>query len=407
MQKNLERHWPYVFGLLGPLAYFSVYALWIPILLILIIKCSHLVFVIRTDGLIFFRRYAFYFILPIFGLLSAIWAIVPLDAVSTAMKFVSYIFMAIFLGVAVKNANVREKNQIPLITASGFLLTYPIVILDVMLAGYISSTFKTSLYAVEIYSRGTAITACLLVPVALGLFRNNSKWFSIAFVLSSLGMIFGLNMEAAKLAIVCGVIIYFVVKWKPKAFWSLIILPILSFFVFPFIFLTPISDRDKCWLNEVHSSGLHRIMIYQFMTENIKEKPWVGWGMDASRSIPGGSTGVQSVECIKSDESRYILRMGGTKTLHPHNAGIQIWLELGLMGCLFLLFSICLLIFRMKEKIISDQGQAVLASTFYSICIIYGISFGLWQSWLMFSMILIASTILLLCSDHEKEPQNS
>ncbi|MEE2655724.1 MAG: O-antigen ligase family protein [Pseudomonadota bacterium] len=315
--------------------------------------------------------------------------------------------MAIFLGVAVKSANSREKEQIPLITASGFLSTYPIVILDVMLAGDISSAFKTSLYAVEIYSRGTAITACLLVPVAVGLFRSNSKWFSIAFILLSLGMIFGFNMEASKLAIVCGVIIYFVVKWKPKAFWSLIILPIVSFFVFPFIFLTPISDRDKCWLNEVHSSGLHRILIYQFMTEKIIEKPWIGWGMDASRSIPGGSTGVQSVDCIKSDESRYILRLGGTKTLHPHNAGIQIWLELGLLGCLFLLFSICLLMSRMKEKIISDQGQAILASTFYCISIIYGISFGLWQSWLMFSMILVGSTILLLFSDHGKDPQIS
>ena len=89
MQKNLERYWPYVFGLLGPLSYFSVYALWLPILLILILKCSHLVFVIRTDGPRFFRRYVFYFLLPIFGLLSAIWAIVPLDAVSTAMNFVS------------------------------------------------------------------------------------------------------------------------------------------------------------------------------------------------------------------------------------------------------------------------------------------------------------------------------
>ena len=112
MQKFLERNWPSVFGLLGPLAYFSVYALWLPIILILLLKFSTIITTMRSEGLKNLKHCLLYFVLPIFGALSASWAIVPLDAVSTSMKFFVYIFMAILLGMIVRNANDNEKQKI-------------------------------------------------------------------------------------------------------------------------------------------------------------------------------------------------------------------------------------------------------------------------------------------------------
>jgi len=406
MQKFLERNWPSVFGLLGPLAYFSVYALWLPIILILLLKFSTIITTMRSEGLKNLKHCLLYFVLPIFGALSASWAIVPLDAVSTSMKFFVYIFMAILLGMIVRNANDNEKQKIFMSAAVGFLLAFPFALLDVLLVGAISSPFK-DWHAPDVYNRGTAITACLLFPITVGLYRHNYRKFSIVFGLISLAIIFGLYMESAQLAVLVAVITFCFVKWQTKLFWVFVAVPLLVTLAFPLFFVSPFSKSVQCRIYEIKHSAIHRIMIYQFASSKIIQKPLFGWGMDASRSMPEGTRKLETVKCVNSAGSKFNLYLDGTNMpLHPHNAGIQIWLELGLVGSILLFGSVLLLIKRIKCRLVKAEEHAVLASTFTCCCLIYNISFGIWQSWLMFAMILIVSTILLLCSDQEKDPQN-
>ena len=62
----------------------------------------------------------------------------------------------------------------------------------------------------------------------------------------------------------------------------------------------------------------HRLLIWDFAGKRIAERPLLGWGLDASRAIPGGK------ELIRPDQKRL--------PLHPHDAALQVWLELGLPG---------------------------------------------------------------------------
>ena len=86
-----------------------------------------------------------------------------------------------------------------------------------------------------------------------------------------------------------------------------------------------------------------RVAIWRFTTERVVERPWLGWGMDASRMWPG------------------------VIPLHPHNAALQVWLELGVVG-------------------------AACAAVAIAYLTIGALSFGVWQEWWLGLGVLAAVT---------------
>jgi O-antigen ligase len=102
-----------------------------------------------------------------------------------------------------------------------------------------------------------------------------------------------------------------------------------------------------------------REQIWRFALERCLEKPVFGWGFDASDSIPNfGEVSLRS-------EGQLIIPN------HPHNAPLQLWLELGLPGVLlggwFLL--------RLKERVQAPLAQAVLMFVLLNGML----SWGLWR----------------------------
>jgi len=111
--------------------------------------------------------------------------------------------------------------------------------------------------------------------------------------------------------------------------------------------------------DSIPQSWQHRLHIWKFVGDRIAEKPLVGWGFDSSRAIPGGKAATA---------------IGGERLpLHPHNAPLQVWLELGLVGAI--LTTAALLVgFRLS---IAATDLAMISS--YAVSAL--VSFGLWQNW--------------------------
>ncbi|WP_249118121.1 O-antigen ligase family protein, partial [Neoroseomonas alkaliterrae] len=85
-------------------------------------------------------------------------------------------------------------------------------------------------------------------------------------------------------------------------------------------------------------SALHRMLIWDFTAARIAERPVLGWGMEASRAIPGGR-GNPPAEVLDrmrvTDPARrawFAEPHVQILPLHPHNAALQVWLELGAVG---------------------------------------------------------------------------
>jgi len=125
-------------------------------------------------------------------------------------------------------------------------------------------------------------------------------------------------------------------------------------------------------------SSVHRLIIWTFALERHHEKPLVGWGLDASREIPGGHQAIPGYATAE------------LMPLHPHNGALQAWLELGALGVLSVMF----LYWRVAEKARTLGGDRLFAVAASSLLIGYGtqgmLSFGLWQNWWLSSLAIAA-----------------
>lgn len=113
-------------------------------------------------------------------------------------------------------------------------------------------------------------------------------------------------------------------------------------------------------------SFFHRLETWEFAAQRIAEHPLTGWGLNAARLVPGADAPLPG---------------GGVAMgLHPHNAALQIWLELGAVGALLAAAAVLWLaraIVRAPERHHVAFGLGLLATAF----VIAHLSFGIWQTW--------------------------
>ena len=124
-----------------------------------------------------------------------------------------------------------------------------------------------------------------------------------------------------------------------------------------------------------------RAYIWDFVAERTLERPVIGWGMDASRDIPNFG-----VEGFRG-------KPGPIIALHPHNAILQIWLELGGIG-VFLCLALLLTVLRKLRSLPEPEefyGYALFATTLTIACSAYGI----WQNQWIATMFLVGALVPL------------
>jgi len=152
------------------------------------------------------------------------------------------------------------------------------------------------------------------------------------------------------------------------------------------IFFAPVlgyvaSKVTPEWRSQLPFSWEERVENWAYMYDKILQKPWFGHGFDAVRTFTDTHT-------IRGFEGRALV------SLHPHNAGLQIWGELGLVGaCLA-----CLALFfaqkRLTEQGVLAKPQLVaLAGLTVSVTVIAGITYGVWQDWWWATIIFSATLI--------------
>lgn len=380
---------PLVFFLFGPLAFFAPKAMWLPLLLLLLTGTKAFVSVSSRDYRRLFGRAAPFLIIPVYGFISAFWAIVPGDAVETSGKLLGYFLAASLVLIIVDHLSEVEKKSVFIWAATGFVAADLFVWLDLGTAGAISGLFKQDPFNANFYSRGAALSACALLLLAIGLFRLFEKRLALLFLVTSLATVFVLQNEAAKLAAAFALLAWGAVRWRRAFFWPVIVVPLVIGAVLPSFFANGLSNNLLCTTYNYKHSAAHRFIIYEFTSRKIFEKPFFGWGMDASRSIPGSGGSTEIHDCSRSGQPVTNARIVGFIPLHPHNAFLQVWLELGAAGVALFLAAVAILIWRLQRAPDWRLGRALIAGLFAPVFLVYNISFGLWQSWLIFGLVLV------------------
>ena len=386
----------FIFGSLGPLAFFAPKALWVPILFLLLVRLKTFTSVTPRDYRRIFRQNVLFLILPAFAVLSSLWATVPENAAITGAKLLGYFLAAVAVVVVVDRLSDAKRRSVLIWAAVGLVTADLIVWLDVGMAGALSGLFKQAPFSTNFYSRGAAISACALLPIAVGLFRMSGSRQAFVFAAISLATVLVLANEAARLAAVLGVLVYVAVRWRGVLFWPVILLPLVAGILSPTFFANELSNSQLCSLFNSKKSAAHRLFIYQFSSRKIFEKPLLGWGMDSSRSIPGGNMMAQIYDCRYQEGPPITHNMGEQIPLHPHNAALQVWLELGAVGVVIFVGLLGTLIVRWQRGFASGPGRPLIAGLLTAIFLMYSISFGLWQSWLIFALILLCAIVRAL-----------
>ena len=237
-------------------------------------------------------------------------------------------------------------------------------------------------------NRGATGMAILVWPATLLLYRGRLGRLALALPVPLLLLLIGaLESAAAILGLAAAILLALIALLSRQLAAALLIaaplaaavaMPLLS----EWLYGLQLFDRGL-----LAYSGEHRLFLWSFLADNIAEKPLAGWGFDSARLLP-----FEDAPLFRGAE-----RLTPT---HPHNAVMQVWVELGAVGIVLALALLLTLVRRLEHMPPAERicAQALLLASFVICCIAY----GLWQSqWIA---TLFAAALLVILSREGDEP---
>ncbi len=150
-------------------------------------------------------------------------------------------------------------------------------------------------------------------------------------------------------------------------------------------FLTPLLLSNQSFVGALPESLAHRAGIWGYVCERIAEQPWLGRGLDASRTVT--DTIVLNGQTVKAIP------------LHPHSASLQIWYETGLVGAGLAAAALVFGGFKLASMLANNRAAAAgSCAALLAYGVLANVSFGAWQEWWNATMLLAASTVAAFAS---------
>lgn len=292
------------------------------------------------------------------------WRPADLDE-QTGLKLV---FMLALYGCAVSAARAVPEARLPrllsgLATAAGVLALLLLFEALTSAAGYkvllglIGQAVRPD-YAIKNVAQGLYVLT-LLAPPALAAVSGRTRWI-LGLVLGAgiIGPALVFGYDAPLLALACAILAAGLVLGLPSLGPRLLAgLSAGGFLLAPVLakgaFALGLDERIAPLLSE---SWLQRLGYWGKAVEWIWARPLPGWGLDASRAF---GPGIQ---------------------LHPHNAPLQIWMELGLIGAVAAAI-VWASIFSGLSRPVRTPAAAAATATAVAYLIFGAVSFGVWQEW--------------------------
>jgi O-antigen ligase len=342
--------------------------------------------------------------LPLFALMlaSSLWALDGKAALTLGLRLI----LVMSIGMALVHwcrglASARLARLLPAL-AWGLMLANVVVLADIGLGGALSRLThapRASFDFVTYYGRGATIHATLLVPLAWGLWRAGARRLATAQVVLAAVTILATHDLSAKVALGGALGGGLLVLAVPRLRWLVLPVVALAALGLPLVFPVHLDQPRECWMLAHKKSALHRIYIWNFVAERIADKPVAGWGLDAARRMPGGQDTVTLGENCPGAN----LFVGQKLPLHPHNAILQTWLELGGVGVVLGFGALVLMLGRLYRDR-QRAAAAVLVAASVSGTLVALVSYGIWQEWFLSALMLAAGVTALALRGDELAP---
>jgi O-antigen ligase len=333
--------------------------------------------------------------LGLLAILSALWAVTPSRAISEGLRLTLEIALGLALVHLTGRLAAERQCRALLLVAGGLGLACLIVLLDTVVEGGLTGWARhreinpTSL--ANAYSRGAVFHAIILPPLLIGLLRRRQRLAAALSLAAALAAIFTLRNSSAQLALVLGLGAGAAIYLQPRLGRLLLLGAAALTLTLPVLMLWLPDPAGMCGLIRDKPSAAHRLYIWRFVDGRILERPLLGWGMDASRTLPGGQETFLLSYCPENGEPATPVAELGLLPLHPHNALLQLWLELGGVGAIVGLAGLLALLWPVFSTGVERAGAAAAGGALAAGFSAAAVSFGAWQPWWVSSFFLCAA----------------
>ena len=325
----------------------------------------------------------------LWGAISALWALDPVAALHRAGTLALLAVAAVTVLAATDHLLDEERRVVRRSAVFGLIFGCALLAIEITAGLPFNSALRDSTEWIKptILNGALSISAILAWPAALIVRQDKGPWLAIVLMLLVVFVLVLGESNSARVAFGLAVVITaLTLHWPAIASRAVIVIVVAGILTAPLLpgnILEP--ERWSETLSHTTDSVIHRFHIWHFSAERIAEKPIAGWGLDTSRIIPGGEVEV--------------IHKGARMQLHPHNAALQIWLELGIPGALGL--TAIVLIALLSARYLPREAQAASFATTIAALTIASLSFGIWQHWWLATLALAAVSVKIAVDDAE------
>lgn len=320
--------------------------------------------------------------LLLWGAVSALWSVNPTRSLGMAVRLAGLFAAGIALAAAADL--VAAPRRLTYCLLSGLAAGIALAVIDLATAGSLSSLLSDHAFRATRLNQASVSFAILLFPACAVLVSLGQPVYAVLLAAATAATIWVLVGTAAKTVLIAGLpmglLLY---RWRAHVARVAALLSVVVIIAAPLTFarlerLPGSIERADA----VKISAGHRLLIWSFAGDRIAEHPFAGWGLDSSRAIPGGQ------ETIRHDESWL--------PLHPHNAALQLWLELGVPGAVLFALLAALpwstLASASWPPLFAAAAGAALTIGFVSC---FG-TYGIWQEWWLGTLWLCLFLVLVM-----------
>lgn len=314
------------------------------------------------------------------GGLSSLWSIDPLRSLEVTARLGGLAIAALCLIAAAQL--IANPRRLLLCGLLGLVLTMMLALTEIATGGAVSGSLYDRHHFPVVLNRGAVALAILLMPIVATMIHLGRARFAIPLAVAMIATIYALAATIAKLMLPIGVVVAAgVLQSGRRIGQTAAVLSVLLVVTAPltFAWLAGLPGMIE-HADELKQSAGHRLAIWHFAGERIAERPILGWGLDASRAIPGGK------EEFRPGQPWL--------PLHPHNAALQVWLELGAPGAI-LFASLLALLWRALDRAAWPPLFAAAAAGSGAAAMIAGLgTYDAWHEWWVGTLALM---LFLIC----------
>lgn len=326
------------------------------------------------------------------GAASALWETTPGLAVAKTCQLLALSVAALICTGGVRAFTQAERGRVKTALVAGMTIAAAFVAfehLSNVAAGrwlhVLAGSPIGDLKAMYIYKSGATVCS-ILAPLAIGAAAlSGRRGLAVALAVAVLAMTLLTGSLTGMVALAAaGTVAVLGLVARRAALLAVIAAMLTGFAVAPLARILPDTAIISSHVG-LPLSALHRTMIWHFVASRAMEKPVLGWGLDASRALPGGN----GQEMLTSKDVKLLQQV---LPLHPHNMFLQVWVELGAVGAVIAGGMLTALLAGMRGA--GRWGGTVALPAMAAALVVSAISFGAWQSWWIATLGMFAAVML-------------